>query len=212
MKVLSFGDESLELIQYPRRTMEVWRARGFTFHSQPDSPEAVFASPISSGFGIQPSVTVRNLKKARNGTVSAELDGEHQILGTLDPDWIELAEFDWIFPGMLCGRLEVSGEPLLIYSDQPDPFSGAARTPKAPLDSTQMHALLAAVPLKPVGRLAVISETTKLPKYLRLGEELRSYSFGRPQHARLDLPPKILTQLDPPSPPPKGAKRVLFIP
>ncbi len=212
VRVVCIGGDSLEVIQCPKRTLEVWKTRGGTFTSLAESNEVSLRTPIPATAVIDASANVQNLKKARDGTVSAEVNGLPMTLGFEDPDWADLSEFDWLSGAVQLGRIEVAGEACIVFSDcDLRDLVGAGRA--QPGTATKHPpGPIGGLPLRPGLRVAAVSEATLLPKYLQIGTELRAYEFSKPVQDKLGLPPKILKQLEPTTPPIRGAKAVLFVP
>jgi hypothetical protein len=221
VKVTVLGKEALETIHYPDRTAEVWRAEGHVFVSEAGSEHASVrvgqGTGDLGGLGAN-SDQITDVKRGKNGDFTATVDGV-MITGnvaTEEPDWAEFKEFDWVTPELLKGRIEISGEKLLIYADmEPEPQSqAAAGKGRAPAQASPKYPAgpLGGLPLKPGIRVAAIEEVTKTPRYLQLGENIHMYAFSKPQQAKLELPPKIATLVAKPAPPPEGAKPVSLIP
>jgi hypothetical protein len=224
VKVTAVGKEALETIHYPERTSEIWRAEGHVFISEAGSEHASIrvAQPNFGGVGGNGD-QIRDVVRGKNGDFTAVVDGVVITgnLATEAPDWAEFKEFDWVTPELLKGKIEISGEKLLVYAEmEPElqPQSAAAPSGKGRAPATAQAAPkypagpLGGLPLKPGIRVAAIEEVTKTPRYLQMGEDIRIYAFSKPQQTKLDLPPKITALVAKPAPPPEGAKPVSLVP
>jgi hypothetical protein len=203
VKVTVLGKEALETIHFPERTAEVWRTEG-----------------NFGGLGGN-SDLVSDVSRDKKGNFTATVNGVF-VTGNLaqeEPDWAEFKEFDWVTPAMLKGKIELSGEKLLVYADmEPEtpaptaaPGAGKSRA-AAPAASKFPPGPLGGLPLKPGIRVAAIEETSKIPRYLQIGENIQIYAFSKPQQTKLELPPKVTALVAKPAPPPEGAKAISLIP
>jgi len=223
VKVTVIGKDALETVQFPDRTAEVWRTEGIVITSEVGSEHAGIRVDQGLGnFGGAGGNTdvVRDVSRDRKGNFTANVNGV-LITGNIaqeEPDWAEFKEFDWVTPELLKGKVEISGEKLLVYADmEPEPQApaapaagkGRAAAPPAPKFPPGP---LGGLPLKPGIRVAAIEETTKSPRYLQMGENIQIYTFSKPQQAKLELPPKITNLVAKPAPPPEGAKAISLIP
>ena len=227
VKVTVLGKEALETIQYPDRTAEVWRTEGHVIVSEAGSNHASIR--VDQGIGNFAGLggnsdLVKDVARGKNGEFTATVNGVF-ITGTVateEPDWAEFKEFDWVKPELLKGKIEISGEKLLVYADmepepQPTPAAAGAakgRAAAAPAAAAPKYppGPLGGLPLKPGIRVAAIEETSKTPRYLQMGENIQIYAFSKPQQTKLDLPPKISSLLAKPAAAPEGAKPVSLIP
>ena len=224
VKVTAVGKEAVETIHYPERTSEIWRAEGHVFISEAGSEHASIrvAQPNFGGLGGNGD-QISDVVRGKNGDFTAVVNGV-LITGnvaTEAPDWAEFREFDWVTPELLKGKIELSGEKLLVYADmEPEPQTQSAAAPsskgRAPAQAQAAPKYpagpLGGLPLKPGIRVAAIEELTKTPRYLQVGEDIQIYAFSKPQQTKLDLPAKITALVAKPAPPPEGAKPVSLVP
>ena len=222
VKVTVLGKDALETIHFPARTAEVWRTEGIVILSETGSEQT--GTRQDQGLGNFAGLggnndLVSDVSRDKKGNFTATVNGV-VVTGNIaqeEPDWAEFKEFDWVTPAMLKGKVEISGEKLLVYADmEPEtpapptvPGKGRAVAPPAPKFPPGP---LGGLPLKPGIRVAAIEETTKTPRYLQLGENIQIYTFSKPQQTKLDLPPKIANMLAKPAPAPEGAKAISLIP
>jgi hypothetical protein len=218
VKVTLLGKEALEVIQYPERTSEVWRAEGHVFLSEAGSEIATvrIAQGVENAGGLGANI---------DPAAAAIRVGSGPLSSGEEPDWAEFKEFDWVTSEMLKGRIELGGEKLLVYSDlEPEaqtPVAGTSagnaggkgRAP-APSQAAPKYPAgpLGGIPLQPGVRVAAIEESSKTPRYLQLGENIQIYVFAKPQQTKLELPAKIASLVAKPPPPPEGAKPISLIP
>jgi hypothetical protein len=224
VKVTAIGKEAVETIHYPERTSEIWRAEGHVIVSEAGSEHASIrvAQPNFSGVGGNGD-QITGVERGKNGEFTAVVNGV-LITGKLaaeTPDWVEFKEFDWVTPELLKGKIELSGEKLLVYAEmEPEPQTQSAAAPsgkgRAPAQAQAAPKYpagpLGGLPLKPGIRVAAIEEATKTPRYLQVGEDIQIYAFSKPQQTKLDLPAKITALVAKPAPPPEGAKPVSLVP
>jgi hypothetical protein len=225
VKVTVLGRDALETIQYPNRTAEVWRTEGHVIMSEAGSDHASIR--VDQGLGNFAGLggnsdLIKDVARGKNGEFTATVNGVF-ITGTVameEPDWAEFKEFDWVKPELLRGKIEISGEKLLVYADmEPEPqqtpaaAAGKGRAP-APAAAAQKYppGPLGGLPLKPGIRVAAIEETSKTPRYLQMGENIQIYAFSKPEQTKLELPPKIASLVAKPAAAPEGAKPVSLIP
>jgi hypothetical protein len=217
VKVTMLGKDALETIHFPERTTEVWRTEGLVILSEAGSEHAGIR--VDQGLGGD-SDSISEVSRDKKGNVTMTVNGV-VITGTVareDPDWAEFKEFDWVTPERLKGKIEISGEKLLVYTDMepeaPAPAAPAAGKGRAAAPPAQKFppGPLGGLPLKPGIRVAAIEETTKTPRYLQVGEDIQIYTFSKPQQTKLDLPPKIANIVAKPAAPPPGAKAISLIP
>jgi hypothetical protein len=221
VKVTLVGKDALETVHFPERTSEVWRVEGAAFISEAGSEHVGIRQ--DQGLGTLGGVgansdQVRDVVRGKKGDFTATVNGV-VITGNVaqeEPDWAEFKEFDWVTAEMLKGKIEISGEKLLVYADM-EPESPAATTTgkgraAAPAAPKFPAGPLGGLPLKPGIRVAAIEETTKTPRYLQLGENIQIYTFSKPQQTKLELPPKIANMVAKPAPPPPDAKPISLIP
>ena len=223
VKVTVIGKDALETIQFPDRTAEVWRTEGTVITSEVGSEHA--GVRVDQGLGNFAgaggnSDLVSDVTRDKKGNFTANVNGVI-ITGNIaqeEPDWAEFKEFDWVTPDLFKGKIEISGEKLLVYADmEPEPPAPAAPAAgkgraAAPPAAKFPPGPLGGLPLKPGIRVAAIEETTKTPRYLQMGENIQIYTFSKPQQAKLELPPKITNLVAKPAPPPEGAKAISLIP
>ncbi len=224
VKVTVLGKEALETIHFPERTAEVWRTEGVVILSEAGSEHAGIRQDHGLGnFGGLGgnSDLVSDVSRDKKGNFTATVNGVF-VTGNVaqeEPDWAEFKEFDWVTPAMLKGKIELSGEKLLVYADmEPEtpaptaaPGAGKSRA-AAPAASKFPPGPLGGLPLKPGIRVAAIEETSKIPRYLQIGENIQIYAFSKPQQTKLELPPKVTALVAKPAPPPEGAKAISLIP
>ena len=224
VKVTLLGKDALETVHFPERTAEVWRTEGQVIVSEVGNEHAGIR--VDQGLGNFAGLggndaLVSDVTRGKKGEFTATVNGI-VITGTVaqeDPDWAEFKEFDWVTPDLLKGKIEISGEKLLVYAEmEPEtPAPGATGAPgkgraAAPAAPKFPPGPLGGLPLKPGIRVAAIEETSKTPRYLQLGENIQIYTFSKPQQTKLDLPPKIANIVAKPAPPPEGAKAISLIP
>jgi hypothetical protein len=226
VKVTVLGKDALETIQYPNRTAEIWRTEGHVIMSEAGSDHASIRMDQGqgnfAGLGGN-SDLIKDVARGKNGQFTATVNGVF-ITGTdavEEPDWAEFKEFDWVKPELLKGKIEISGEKLLVYADmEPEPqqtpaaaAAGKGRAP-APAAAAQKYppGPLGGLPLKPGIRVAAIEEISKNPRYLQMGENIQIYAFSKPEQTKLELPPKITSLVAKPAAAPEGAKPVSLIP
>ena len=224
VKVTLLGKDALETIHFPERTAEVWRTEGQVIVSEVGNEHAGIR--VDQGLGNLAGLggndaSISDVTRGKRGEFTATVNGT-VITGTVaqeDPDWAEFKEFDWVTPDLLKGKIEISGEKLLVYAEmEPEtPAPGATGAPgkgraAAPAAPKFPPGPLGGLPLKPGIRVAAIEETSKTPRYLQLGENIQIYTFSKPQQTKLDLPPKIANIVAKPAPPPEGAKAISLIP
>jgi hypothetical protein len=222
VNVTVIGQDALETVQFPDRTAEVWRTGGAVIVSEAGSELAGLKAGESlgnfAGLGDNNDL-VKDVSRDKNGNFTATVNGV-VITGNIaqeDPDWAEFKEFDWVKAELLRGKIEISGEKLLVYADmEPEPPATAtneknrAAKPAAP---KYPPGPLGGLPLKPGIRVAAIEETSKVPRYLQMGENIQIYAFKKPQQAKLDLPAKVTNLVQKPTEaPPPGAKPISLIP
>ena len=218
VKVTIVGKDALETVQFPDHTAEVWRTEGVVILSQAGSEQASLRVNHRSE-NVGGAGGADELQQDKAGNFSGVVNGV-QITGNIaqeDPDWTEFREFNWVTPEMLKGKIEISGEKLLVYSDMEAEASGSA-TPTgkgragAPSAPKVPAGPLGGLPLKPGIRVAAIEETSKTPRYLQVGQNIQMYTFSKPQQTKLELPPKIAELVAKPPPPPAGAQPILLVP
>ena len=224
VKVTVLGKEALETIHFPDRTAEVWKTEGVAIVSVAGSEHAAIRQDHGLGnFGGLGgnSDLVSDVSRDKKGNFTATVNGVF-VTGNVaqeEPDWSEFKEFDWVTPALLKGKIEISGEKLLVYADMepetpaPTPAAGTGkgRAP-APAAPKFPPGPLGGLPLKPGIRVAAIEETSKIPRYLQMGENIQIYAFSKPQQTKLELPPKVTALVAKPAPPPEGAKAISLIP
>ncbi len=212
VSVTAIGDNSVEVIEYPNRKTEVWKTGPLTLVSAPDSNEATFRPSSFTSVGTDPEATVTNVKRSREGTVTGLVNGALTTLGTEDPDWIELTEFDWIRPEMFKGKVEIAGENVLIYAEMQAEASLGVAKPGASPSPSYPRGPLGGIPLKPGIRAAAILEGSRLPRYLQNGPDISIYSFSTPAQTALAIPPKVANHIPKPASKAKGVTIGLFVP
>jgi hypothetical protein len=218
VKVTIVGKDALETVQFPDHTAEVWRTEGVVILSQAGSEHASLRVNHRSE-NVGGAGGVDELQRDKAGNFSGVVNGV-QITGNIaqeDPDWTEFREFNWVTPAMLKGKIEISGEKLLVYSDMEAETPGSATpTGKGRAGSPPAPKFppgpLGGLPLKPGIRVAAIEETNKTPRYLQVGENIQMYTFSKPQQTKLELPPKIAELVAKPPPPPEGAQPISLVP
>lgn len=192
VSVTRLEKDSLELVQYPNRTLEIWKIADRTFLSTPESND----------------VTLR-LSDSRTPDSPT---GRAANIPQDDPDWIEMSEFNWITPEMYKGKISIDGEDMLIYSDIDPQRVMTSPKGKAGTKPNYPSGPLGGLPLIPGVKVAAVSEETKLPRYLQTGMDLSIYTFTKPAIPKLELPSKVARLTEPRRTIAKGQKFFSMVP
>jgi hypothetical protein len=209
--VTKIGDDSLQVIQFPGRALEVWRSGQEAFISEPGVevafPHSGSPSKLAAASPSATSVATVNPDGTTNPESPTAASLVPETPAPEDIDWSSLGEFSWVTPELLKGKVAFGNQPTLIYAELPPAAPEPQSKGKAAPPKKWPAGPLGGLPLQPGLKAAAIDEATQTPRALQLGDEIWQYTFATPSQTKLEFPPKVKALLPPPAEEPKGKAR-----